>query len=118
MHLEGRHEESRYAMEKALELIKVRAKMLPNDAWVMSIMARIYARLGDVAKARELANQASALSPKNPAARAGLASVFILTNDRSKALHELAMARELGFPEKYIKGDPTFDLLLEKTEQK
>lgn len=118
MHLEGRHEESRYAMEKALELIKVRAKMLPNDAWVMSIMARIYARLGDVAKARELANQASALSPKNPAARAGLASVFILTNDRSKALHELAMARETGFPEKYIKGDPTFDLLLEKTEQK
>ncbi len=117
LYVEGRKDESKYAFEKALELIKVRAKMLPNDAWVMSIMARIYARLGDVSKATELADQASALSPKNPAVRATLANVFMLTNDRPKAKKELAMALELGFPKKFIQDDPIFDSLLQKPEQ-
>lgn len=118
LYLDGHQDESRQALQKALELIKVRAKMIPNDPWLMAMMARIYAHLGENDKAQELAEKALALSPKNPAARASLASVFALTNDMSKARRELEIARQLGFPEKYIKGDPIFDSLVREIQDK
>jgi serine/threonine-protein kinase len=102
----GKEAQARLAYDKARKLLAPRLERAPRDATLVSRMGLYSARAGDKSEAETLLQRAVELAPKSADVhfRAGLA--YELIGSRSTALEEIAQARELGYPSKFIEAEP------------
>lgn len=103
------------AYEKARDLLVIRLEQRPRDGWLMVMMAKIQARLGDDSQARALLRKALELAPGNPDVHFQAACVHELIGQRNAAMMEIEKAKQLGFSEAKILSEPTLKELLRNT---
>jgi serine/threonine-protein kinase len=104
----GHAPEARQAYEKARRLLAPKLDRAPNDVLLVSRMGLYSARVGDAARALDLASRAIALSPGSADIqfRAGLS--YELLGKRALALEAINRAIRLGYPSRYIEAEPDF----------
>lgn len=119
MWVPGREAEGIAAFKRAKELLEVRMARSPDDAFIMSHMAFIQARLGEFDQAKSLIVQSMASSIQDePNNLALAASIFELIHERDKAFELLAQLKQLE-PEMYdVVTNPIFDELRKDSRYK
>ncbi|MBP1203954.1 serine/threonine-protein kinase [Duganella sp. 1411] len=102
----GREQQAREAYERAMQLLAPRLERSPGNAVLVSRMGLYSARVGDKAGAEALLRRAVEAAPKGPDIRFRAGLGYELIGNRDAALTEIAKARELGYPLKFIEAEP------------
>jgi serine/threonine-protein kinase len=112
----GRERQAREAYDRARQLLAPRLERAPDNAVLVSRMGLYSARAGDKAKAEALLRRAVVLAPKSADVRFRAGLGYELIGAREDALAEIAQARTLGYPIKFIEAEP--DLIALRRDSK
>jgi tetratricopeptide (TPR) repeat protein len=108
----GQHsKEAAEAFQKAIALAQQAMKNTPEDPYVVSVLGRYYASVGDEPHAGPLLRKAVALAPKDPEVVERVAEAYEALGKRDLALNFLGKALQLGFSVPYAKASPTLKSL-------
>ena len=102
----GRERQAREAYDRARQLLAPRLERSPDNAVLVSRMGLYSARAGDQPKARALLARAVDLAPKSADVRFRAGLGYELIGNREAALAEIAQAKALGYPIKFIEAEP------------
>ncbi len=102
----GRERQARDAYERATQLLAPRLERAPDNVLLVSRMGLYSARAGDKAKAGTLLRRAVGLAPNSADVRFRAGLGYELIGDREAALAEIARAKALGYPIKFIEAEP------------
>ncbi|WP_167075515.1 serine/threonine-protein kinase [Massilia aquatica] len=102
----GRQEDSRKAYRRALGVLESLIEQVPGDATLQSRRGLYAARLGQRAEAVEYTQRAIKLLPTDPNLRFRAAMAYELLGERDRALAELTLARDKGYPAHLINAEP------------
>ncbi len=102
----GRENESRKAYQQAIDMLKPMLASSPEDPTFQSRMGLYAARVGDRKIATEHTLRAIDLLPADSNVRFRAAMAYELLQDRDRALAELMLAREKGYPRHLIDAEP------------
>jgi serine/threonine protein kinase/Flp pilus assembly protein TadD len=111
MWVPGREKDAAEAFRNAKKLLEIRLARSPDDAFIMSHMAFIEARLGAFDSAKKTLAQAIELDGRLATTYLYGAAVFELAGDRGAALKMIARAKNLQIPSAEIDTNPIFDPL-------
>lgn len=96
---------------KAADLASQQLKATPDDAYLVSKLANIYAGLRDSGRALPLLRKSLVLAPNDPDVLARVAEGYEELGDREQALRLIDKALRLGFSPDYAKKAPAFRAL-------
>jgi tetratricopeptide (TPR) repeat protein len=102
----GREDGAQRAYREAVGLMKPLLERAPSDVTLTSRLGLYYARLGEHKGALERTVLAVAAAPGNADVHFRAAMAYELSGHRDKALAELQMARERGYPANLISAEP------------
>lgn len=109
MWVPGRERDGIEAFRNAKTLLEIRLTRSPDDAFIMSHMAFIQARLGEFSSAKQTIHRAIEINTETANSYLFGAAVYELAGDRETALKMIALARNLQFPTAEFASNPIFD---------
>lgn len=96
------------ALERAIELAKIRQRINPNDHLARAMLASYLARIGSHSAAAEYLEDATPPGERNPFELYSRAVAYTVLNEGSAALEALEQAVELGYPVSLLALDRNF----------
>lgn len=109
----GRRQEAKTAYERAISLARLELRVDAKDQDTLSKLAYYHARVGDLARARELVTQATATGTDNFYVHYYVALTSIEDGNLDAAIAALEKAIELGYPVQLVRAGPEFARLRE-----
>ncbi len=109
----GERDKAAGAYRRAIALGEEQLAINSSDPEVRHIIARNYAKVGEPDAALQNIQAALQLAPTEPDVLQGAAHVYIVLQERERALDYLLQAIEAGYPRAEIRVDPLFRELLD-----
>jgi eukaryotic-like serine/threonine-protein kinase len=107
----GRELQSARSLERAEDLLRQQVASSHDDADAWSQLAKVLAKRGRPAEAREAIERALALAPENVSCLARAVTVYHLVGDRERAIQNLRAALESGYSRVELCRDPELEEL-------
>jgi tetratricopeptide (TPR) repeat protein len=104
--IEGRRPEAEQAFRRAIALEEVQLQNTPDDPSLLAYTSGCYAKIGDRARALELAERVAAMESDDPTVLYVVGQTYEQLAVRERALHFIASAIRHGYPVKWLEGDP------------
>lgn len=111
MWVPGRENEGMEAFRNAKKLLEIRLARSPDDAFIMSHMAFIHARLGAYDSAKQIIRRTIEINDKAASSYLIGAAIFELAGDRDNAIKMIERAKSLRIPTDEVSNNPIFDSL-------
>jgi serine/threonine protein kinase/Flp pilus assembly protein TadD len=106
----GRTADSQRAYRREVEAARKRLELNPDDPRALYMGGAALSRLGEVAKAKDWANQALAISPGDATVLYNVACIYATSGEAEQAMNSLEKAVSLGFGHRnWIANDSDFD---------
>jgi len=108
----GQHpNEATDAYRKAIALAQAEMKQTPDDKYLVSVLGKYYAKVGDERHATPLLRKALILAPNDPDILARVAESYEALGNRQEALKFLSQALKFGYSVEYARSDAAFRAL-------
>ncbi len=111
MWVPGREAEGRDAFQNSKKLLEIRIARSPDDSFILSHMAFIQARLGELVEAKKTIQKAISINPSTDSIYFHGAAIFELSGDRDGAFKMISAAKKLGLKIPELKNHPIFNEL-------
>ena len=110
----GERDKAAGTYHRAIALAEEQLAINSSDPEVRQIIARHYAKVGEPDAALQHIQAALQLAPTEPDVLQGAAHVYIVLEERERAVEYILQAIEAGYPRAEIRADPLFRELLDE----